>query len=136
LFICQNFDIILIVEDRGGNVRSNKGQALLEFVLILPVFLMLLLAVIDFGRIIYEKNRLESVASDAVDLVNNGQLSDDEIKNQLESTYKIPLTLSVERKPVNIIIKITRAIDVITPGLDVAISDPFVIEVSRVINNE
>lgn len=126
----------MIVEDRGGNVRSNKGQALLEFVLILPVFLMFLLAVIDFGRIIYEKNRLESVASDAVDLVNNGQLTDTDIKEQLESTYKIPLTLSIERKPVNIIIKITRGIDVITPGLGVAISDPFVIEVSRVINNE
>ncbi|MDD2469921.1 MAG: TadE/TadG family type IV pilus assembly protein [Bacilli bacterium] len=117
-------------------MRSNKGQALLEFILILPIFLLFLLAIIDFGRIIYEKNRLEGVASDVVDLVNNGVLSDAEIENKLEEYYNMPLALMIERKEVNTIINISREIDVLTPGLGIAISDPYVVEVIRVINNE
>ena len=34
-----------------GSDMNNKGQALIEFVLILPVFLFILFAVIDFGMI-------------------------------------------------------------------------------------
>jgi hypothetical protein len=117
-------------------VRSNKGQALLEFVLILPIFLLFLLAIIDFGRIIYEKNRLESITNDVVDLVNNGNLTDEQIEARLENNYKIPLTLVIDRKSVNTIIKLSRDIDVLTPGLGIAISDPYNILVSRVINNE
>jgi uncharacterized protein (UPF0333 family) len=130
------FDIILIIEDRGGNVRSNKGQALLEFILVLPIFLVILVAIIDFGRIIYEKNRLESMTIDVVDLIYSKKLSDEEIELRLESNYKIPLTLSIDRKEINIIITLSRSIDIITPGLDIVLSDPYVIEVSRVINNE
>jgi hypothetical protein len=136
LFICRIFDIILIVEDRGGSVRSNKGQALLEFVLILPVFLMLLFAMIDFGRIIYEKNRLESMTGEVIDLINNGELNDAEIELRLEKNYKIPLTLSVERKKVNTIITLSRSINIITPGLGTILPDPFIAEVSRVIDSE
>ena len=117
-------------------MKSIKGQALLEFVLILPVFLLFLLSIIDFGRIIYEKNRLENITSDVVDLINNDKLSDIEIEKRLEGNYKIPLTLIIERKEINIIIKLSRKIDVLTPGLGIAIPDPYIVEVSRVINNE
>lgn len=96
---------------------------------------MILLAVIDFGRIIYEKNRLESAAGDAVDLISNGVLTDEQIERQLKNTYKMNLTLSVERKPVNTIIKITCGVDVITPGLGTVLPNPFVIDTSRVVDN-
>lgn len=117
-------------------MRSNKGQALLEFVLILPVFLLFLLGMIDFGRIIYEKNRLESMTNDVVDLINNGVLSDAEIEARLEENYKIPLNLVVERGTDDIVIKLSKMIDVLTPGLGIAIPDPYIVEVSRVIVNE
>jgi competence protein ComGC len=130
------FDIILIVENRGGNVRNNKGQALIEFVIILPILLILILGIIDIGRIIYEKNRLENINNDVVDLINNKKLSDSEIENKLKSNYSISLSLEIERKEKNIIIKLSREIDVLTPGLGLAIDDPYKVEVSRVINNE
>ena len=94
------FDIIFIVDNRGGSVRSNKGQALLEFILILPVFLMLFLGIIDFGRIIYEKNRLESISNEVVDFIKNDKLSTEKIELELKKNYDIPLNLSVERKEV------------------------------------
>ena len=130
------FDIIFIVDNRGGSVKSNKGQALLEFILILPVFLMLFLGIIDFGRIIYEKNRLESISNEVVDFIKNDKLSTEKIELELKKNYDIPLNLSVERKEVNTIIKLSLEIDVLTPGLGIAIPDPYIIEVSRVIHSE
>ena len=43
---------------------NKKGQALVEFIIILPVFLMLLLAVFDYAKIIQTKMDLESVIED------------------------------------------------------------------------
>ena len=42
------------------DMKSNKGQALVEFVIILPITLILIFCVIDFGRIISLKSDLES----------------------------------------------------------------------------
>ena len=43
---------------------NRKGQALVEFVLILPVFIFLLFAVYDFGMIFNTKNKLENDSTD------------------------------------------------------------------------
>ena len=45
---------------------NKKGQALVEFVLILPVFLFLLFSIYDFGMMFTTKNKLESDSSDIV----------------------------------------------------------------------
>ena len=39
---------------------KDKGQALIEFVLILPIILLILLYIIEFGRITLKKQQLES----------------------------------------------------------------------------
>jgi hypothetical protein len=44
------------------HVDKGRGQALVEFSLTLTVFLMLLLAVFDFGRAIYTNNGLSQAA--------------------------------------------------------------------------
>ena len=36
-------------------MKNNKGQALVEFIIILPIFLLLIISVIDFGNIISKK---------------------------------------------------------------------------------
>ncbi len=41
-------------------MKNNKGQALIEFALILPIILLVLLYIIEFGRIIQNKQQLES----------------------------------------------------------------------------
>lgn len=117
-------------------MKSNKGQALIEFVLVLPIFLLILFCIIDFGRIIYEKNRLENIISDAITLINNGELSDAAIKKTLEKDYGVSLNFVINRNNKHTNIKLSTSIDVITPGLGIAISNPFVTEVSRVIYNE
>ncbi len=48
-------------------MKKNSGQALIEFVLILPVILLILLYIIEFGRITLKKQQLES----EIDLIVN-----------------------------------------------------------------
>ena len=52
---------------------NRKGQALIEFVLILPVFLMILFTIVDFGNILFSKNKLESTSSDLVRILYRGK---------------------------------------------------------------
>lgn len=39
---------------------NNKGQALVEFIIIIPIFLFILFAIVDIGNIIYQKYKLEN----------------------------------------------------------------------------
>ncbi len=41
-------------------MRNNKGQALIEFILVLPVLLLIIISIIDFGNIILKKYSLEN----------------------------------------------------------------------------
>ena len=40
-------------------VRDRKGQALVEFVIILPILLLIVISMIDFGNLLYQKYQLE-----------------------------------------------------------------------------
>jgi Flp pilus assembly protein TadG len=45
-----------------GDRRRSRGQAMVEFALIIPLFLLLLFALLDFGRVIYAQT---TIAEDA-----------------------------------------------------------------------
>ncbi|KAB0666539.1 pilus assembly protein [Oryzomonas japonica] len=46
-------------------IRGSKGQALVELALILPILLLLILGVIEFGRAFYMKNTLTNAVRHA-----------------------------------------------------------------------
>ena len=52
-------------------MKDNKGQALVEFIIILPIFLLLIISVIDFGNIISKKYSLENDIDTIYDLYKN-----------------------------------------------------------------
>ncbi len=52
-------------------MKNNRGQALVEFVLVLPILLLLIFAFLDLGRIIVCKNHLEGVMSEVSSLEEN-----------------------------------------------------------------
>ncbi|WP_249870299.1 TadE/TadG family type IV pilus assembly protein [Oceanobacillus saliphilus] len=60
-------------------IRKQDGQSLVEFALILPILLMLLVGIVDFGRILYTHLHLEMVAQESVRIGGLGQ-SDKEIR--------------------------------------------------------
>ena len=113
---------------------NKKGQALFEFVIILPVLLMILFVMIDFGLIIYNKSKLENKINDVVEMISNNE-SDESIKSFInegenkKTTYKV---IEGENKT----IKLFTSVNIITPGLNIVLDNPYKIEVSRVIYDE
>ena len=94
---------------------NNKGQALVEFLLVLPILIFILLLVVDFGRLMIMRNHLESVLAN----VDN---STTEV-NDLE--YKI----TIEKKDNHIILK--SCTDVYTPGLSKILGNPACVTTSK-----
>ena len=50
---------------------NKKGQALVEFIIILPVFVFMLLGMIDIGKIMFFNNQIESKMDDVVSMYEN-----------------------------------------------------------------
>jgi Flp pilus assembly protein TadG len=62
---------------RVGSARANlerdghrRGQALVEFALVIPVFLLLLFGVVDFGRLIYMNSTVSQAAREGARLAS------------------------------------------------------------------
>lgn len=113
--------------------KFNSGQALVEFVIILPISIFMLFSMIDLGRILYYKNKLESQLEDVVLLY----LSDTN-RNIKEDLQKIDLDLELEINKDSSFLEfqLTKTIDIITPGLNWFFHSPYSIEAKRVVANE
>ena len=109
---------------------NTKGQALVEFVLILPIFIFLLFSIYDFGMIFNKKNSLESNSIDIIDLYKNGK-NIDEIKELYTD-----LDISIEPDDKYNKIVVSDKIKLITPGLNRIFGNPYKIQVVRYITNE
>ena len=57
-------------------MKNNKGQALIEFIIILPIFLLLIISLIDFGNIFIKKNSLENNLDTIVSLYKEDKIDD------------------------------------------------------------
>jgi Flp pilus assembly protein TadG len=51
-----------MIRRRSNSPRNHRGQALVEFALILPVFVLLLVGILDFGRAVFAFNTLNNAA--------------------------------------------------------------------------
>lgn len=108
---------------------NRKGQALVEFVLILPIFILMLFAIVDFGMILSKKNELENISVDVTAMIKNSDNIDD-IKNLYS---KVKINISSDDKYTKIII--SDDVDIMTPGLNRILGNPYNIKVERTIPN-
>lgn len=115
--------LMRIRKNRTGKVKK-RGQALVEFIIILPVAVMLVLMIVDFGRIMYFKTTLESTVSDAIILYNKGN-NLDEIKEKLDNQ---DIEISSNK------LSAKKSIDIVAPGLNLLFDNPYTIVASRVLN--
>lgn len=116
-------------------MKNKRGQALVEFIIILPIFIFMLLSIIDIGKIIFFRNQLESNLSDVVELYKN-QKSYDDITREL-ALQKEDIVFEIknaDNKTITFYLK--KKLDIITPGLNVIFPNPFYVEVSRVMSYE
>lgn len=107
---------------------KNKGQALTEFILILPVFMLIVFSIIDFGTIIYKKYTLENDMDIIVDLYKQN-------KTLVIESYVNKNNLSINYQTNNDLTTITleKKLNFKTPGLSLVINNPYIISIKRVI---
>ena len=112
-------------------MRKNRGQALVEFVIIVPILLLIILGMVDFGNIIYQKYKLESSLDTVVELYKN-----DNQQSLAEFTLEQNLEIDYQNKDEFVTIILTKEIDVMTPGLNIVLNDPYKLSVERTIYDE
>lgn len=111
-------------------MKKKRGQALVEFIIILPVFLLLVLGIVDLGRVLYSKIILEDKISDVITLYESGKTVQD-----INSDFK-DMNLNVEEADNYVNYSLEKEIDILTPGLNLILKSPYNLKVSRSILNE
>ena len=112
-------------------MKNNKGQALVEFILIIPVFMFILLALIDVGNIIYSKYKLENSLNIIVELYQSNQT--DKLSNYVTDNN---LSVNYKENGTYMTILLNSKVDIMTPGLNNILGKNMNIETSRVIYSE
>lgn len=71
-------------------MKNNKGQALVEFIIIMPIFIILIISMIDFGNIIINKYSLQNDLQVISDLYkkDKSQIANYVNENNLSISYK------------------------------------------------
>lgn len=119
-------------------MRNKKAQALIEFVLILPILIMILFAIIDFGNIFVTKSDLENKIDDAYQVLKESTdtltlYEDIEQVVNKDKKGKVKVTLEFNDKLGLITISLSKDIKTITPGLNLIIGYPYKVKTERVI---
>ena len=112
---------------RVGKMNMN-GHALVEFIIILPVIIFIIMLLVDFMTIISYKNKLESNMNNVTILYKENKI--DEI-NQITNNQ-----FNYQIKDNYTYLQITEDYKTITPGLSLVLGNPYVIKCERVILNE
>lgn len=70
---------MLLNNKRGVITKKTSGQSLVEFALILPLLLLLILGAMDIGRIITTKIAVTNAAREGANFISRNALADDVI---------------------------------------------------------
>ena len=111
-------------------MRKKSGQALVEFVLILPIFLIMIFTIVDISRVMMLKNNLESLSNDVISYYEN-DMSNNEITSKINSGDTKDISVDIELSGDYVTISLSKKLSPITPGLSYFTSDFFNVKTSR-----
>lgn len=107
---------------------NKKGQALVEFILVLPILLLIVISMIDIGNIFLKKfdlnNDLETVAT----LYENGDMTN--LNNYLEEEK---INFSENSKDDMITLTLSQKISISTPVIQQLLGSDYEIKTSKTI---
>ncbi len=107
-------------------MKNNKGQALIEFIIILPIFLLLIMSIIDFGNIITKKYSLENDIDAISDLYKNSkyqEINEYVAEKNIEINYK--------NKDEFVEISLNKEINITSPLLNLVIGRKYNVNVEK-----
>ena len=108
-------------------MMNNKGQALVEFVIIMPIFIFIALAIFDLGNIISKKYALENDL-DTVSLMYENNSNDlDSFVNSKNIKVKYEEYGNYNK------ITLSKQVKVITPLVSQALGNSYEISSSRTV---
>jgi hypothetical protein len=134
--------------------RRSRGQALAEFALVLPIFLLVLFGIIDGGRMIFVNNQLSEAARDGArwgsvqerSTTSAGRTSiDDRVLGILKGVPDPDVTISCERNesPITdcrfgdiLIVRVESDFQFATPFLGGLMGEPTLSAESKVVVNQ
>lgn len=114
-------------------MKDEKGQSLVEFAIILPLLLLLLIGIIDFGRVLYTHMHLHLTTQETVRIAGIGTRTDAQVEEFAYNHFRgdpndleITITPSeTERKAGEYVtVNLRYPISYLTPGLSQVISSP------------
>lgn len=115
-------------------MKNKKGQALVEFVIILPVIIFIIMGLIDTMIIFTHKNNAESKMADVIKLYQDNE-TDENITKFIQKDLKTATFKSIKDNKYSYL-EINDNYEFITPGLSKILGNPYKIKTERVILNE
>ena len=115
-------------------VKNKKGQALVEFIIVLPVVIYIIMGIIDLIIISGYKSNLDSKMNEVIKIYRKDPTSM-EIVSYLNKDLK-NVSFKSESDNKYTYLKAEMSYDFITPGLDSLVGKNFKIKSERVILNE
>lgn len=106
---------------------NKKGQALIEFIIIFPIIIYIIMIIVDFMVIFSNKNLLESNMNEIVELYKD---------NKLEEIYKYNNNFTYTKDETYTYLETSINYNTISPGLSNILGNPYKIKCERVIINE
>ena len=109
-------------------MKNNKGQALVEFIMVLPILLLLIMCIIDLGNIFIKKYSIENDMNVIYDMYRAN--NDSEINNYVKEKE---LEISYEKDGEFVIINLSKTTKINAPILNNIVGHDYKIEVSKTI---
>lgn len=126
-------------------IKEERGQSLVEMALLLPVLLLLIVGIIDFGRILYSYSHLHMTTQETVRLGGLGK-SDSEIiqfaRDYIHLGDSSELTVSITPNEGNrdsgdyVTVTLQYPIELLTPLLSEIIPNPVQLQTDSTIRVE
>lgn len=107
---------------------NKKGQALVEFILVLPILLLIVISMIDIGNIFLKKFDLNNDLETATTLYENGDIT--KLNNYLEEEN---INLSEESKDDMITLTLSQKVSISTPVIQQLLGSDYEIKTSKTI---
>lgn len=126
-------------------VKDQRGQSLVEFALVLPILLLLIAGIIDFGRVSYTYMNVNLTTQETVRQAGIGK-KDAEIiqfaKNHFKSSDSSSLQIDINPKEANresgkyVTVTLQYPVTYITPLLSKVLPSPYTVSANSTVRVE